>query len=321
MDCTGKGYHEKLGELWYSESPKTVHRWSGAIEGCAGGFDIVLNSPDLEVTAVDFIVIVIQNWKSYMVKSQEFIKSQLDSQPEIWGYGKRKECSDGDVLVDLPRFVFFEKYKWSIWYSECIFRMHYPNGAGANYGTSVDFDGEQPCRLSLFSKSSNNYLYFMHEVAFFDRDLMLEYFNIYTTLARQLFEVLAETYQQKRPCEYKNDLNYYGWLNRLHDSRWPDIQILSWKIKFMNKQWEWDPHGEHCLFQCLDDYDNTAVEANNENCNIVDFGHFTYFLKTYPPAKEALCEMKINFHTISNLLDSYVREGFLHRIHGGVIRT
>ena len=140
------------------------------------------------------------------------------------------------------------------------------------------------------------------------RDILLELFEMYTTLAKQLFESLANTHQKKRPHEYNAKLYCYEWVNL----DWPDDTVD--RITLFDKQWDWDPHGEHCLFTCLDDADRTEVEANFLNYNIVDSGFFANFLETYPPALEVTSSIEVNYHTITDLLETYAKDGYLHQI-------
>ena len=152
MDDIIKVYHEKLGELSYLKGPKAIHCWSGVIEGCEKGFCVILDSPDIETADIDidFIISIIQNWKSYIEKTWDFIESKLQSQPELFGIGKNeadKYLTESTIPVDLPRFLFYEIYEWAIQYSECAFPI------GDPYGICIYFDGEQPIAIEDFSEA------------------------------------------------------------------------------------------------------------------------------------------------------------------------
>ena len=143
------------------------------------------------------------------------------------------------------------------------------------------------------------------------RDTLLKFFEAYTTLARQLFEAWADAYQAVRPPEYDCDENNYEWL---YDAPRYISGNCDELIMLFGKQWYWHFHGAHCQFRCLDSVDKTKVEANFYNCNIVDSGFFAWFLETYPPAIKEVKGIEIDFNTITNLLETYAKEGFLHQI-------
>ena len=149
------------------------------------------------------------------------------------------------------------------------------------------------------------------------RDTLLEFFDIYTFLSKQLFEALAEKFQKKRPIEYDAYPHCYEWVDSWTDDEFElRLGFICENIILFDKQWAWHSHGEHCLFSCLDDADGTEVEANFGDYNIVDSGFFAQFLKTYPLAKNALSDMEIDFHIITNLLEAYTKDGYLRRING-----
>ena len=134
-----KIYHEKLGDLYYMKGPQSIYCWHGTITGCQQGFDIILDSPNLDVTNIDFIVDVIQNWKCYEEKALEYIRVKLATEPELFNLSKE----DGEnasrlkvVPFDCPQFVFYEKQEWSVIFLE--------NGLGVcePFGISVEFDGK-----------------------------------------------------------------------------------------------------------------------------------------------------------------------------------
>ena len=73
-------HHAKLGDLCYMKSPQSIHCWHGTITGCEQGFDIILASSNLDVTDVDFIADIIQNWKYHEEKALEHIRVKLATQ-------------------------------------------------------------------------------------------------------------------------------------------------------------------------------------------------------------------------------------------------
>ena len=150
MDDIKKIYHKKLGELSYLRGPKAIHCWSGEIKGCEEGFCVILDNPDIDTADIDFIISIIQNWKSYIEKALDFIKAKLQSQPELFGIGKDeadKYLTESTIPVDCPRFMFYEKCEWTIQYNECAFPI------GDPYGMGVNFDGEQPIAIEDFSEA------------------------------------------------------------------------------------------------------------------------------------------------------------------------
>ena len=149
------------------------------------------------------------------------------------------------------------------------------------------------------------------------RDTLLDLFDEYTSFAKQLFEALADKFEKKRPPEYYDYPHCYEWVDSWTNDEFELMAgLICEKITLFGKQWAWHSHGEHCLFSCLDDNDGTEVEANFGDYNIVDSFFFVQFLKTYPPAKEVLNDMEINFHTITDLLEAYAKDGFLRQIGG-----
>lgn len=130
--------HEKLGDLYYEKGPGSIHWWHGTITGCEQGFDIILDSSDLDVANVDFIADMIRNWNFYLDKALAYIRGKLAAEPELFGLSKE----DGEnasrlkaVPFDCPQFVFYEKQEWSILFLE--------NGLGVcePFGISADFNG------------------------------------------------------------------------------------------------------------------------------------------------------------------------------------
>ena len=148
------------------------------------------------------------------------------------------------------------------------------------------------------------------------RDTLLKFFDIYVTLAGQLFEAWAESHQEKRPVECDYDKHNYEWLYETQSYKNDNCDKL---VMLFDKQWDWEFHGEHCCFRCLDSDDKTVLEAHFYNYNIVDSGFFANFLLTYPPAIKSVSGIEIDFDIITNLLESYANDGYLHQIiKGGV---
>lgn len=132
-------YHAKLGDLYYTKGPQSIHRWHGTIIGCEQGFDIVLDSSCLDVADIDFIAAIIHKWKCYEEKALEHIRVKLVTQPEIFNLSKENGENAArlkEVPFDCPQFVFYEKQEWAIVFLE--------NGLGVGepFGVSVNFNGK-----------------------------------------------------------------------------------------------------------------------------------------------------------------------------------
>jgi len=148
---------------------------------------------------------------------------------------------------------------------------------------------------------------------------VLDFFDIYTGFAKQLFEALAEVHQLTRPDEYNDKPHCYIWIDDILSKAYEDTDIeIKDCFTLFNKQWDWYNHAPHCEFTCLDDADETNLEANWYNHNIVDSGFLAHFLLTYPPAKKAISGLEINFHTITDMLEKHVKDGYLYRIENSV---
>ncbi|MCL2224134.1 MAG: hypothetical protein FWB96_04095 [Defluviitaleaceae bacterium] len=148
---------------------------------------------------------------------------------------------------------------------------------------------------------------------------VLDFFDIYTSLAKQLFEALAEAHQLTRPDEYNDRTHCYVWIDDILSKNYEDDDIgIKDCFTLSGKQWNWYTHAPHCDFACLDDADKTNLEANWYNYNIVDSGFLTRFLLTYPPAKKAISGFEVDFHTITDMLEKYVKDGYLYRIENSV---
>jgi len=143
---------------------------------------------------------------------------------------------------------------------------------------------------------------------------VLKFFDAYTALAKQLFEALAGTHQLTRPKKYGDKPHCYIWADDILRT-WRHV---SFEIISLNKRWDWYCHGPHCLFTCLDDNDNTEIEGNWYNYNIVDSGFFAQFLLTNPLAKKSTSGLEINFHTVTDMLEQCAQNGHLHQLKGSV---
>lgn len=143
-----KMYNEKLGELSYMQEVPTLHSWSGQIDGCEGGFIIILEQPDLEKAEIDFIHSIVSKWGIYIEKALDYILDQLKNQPEIFQVEKemaKEYLSKEDIPASLPRFCFYDKYEWILHFAESPFPIADP------YGLGVAFNKEQPVGIEDFS--------------------------------------------------------------------------------------------------------------------------------------------------------------------------
>jgi len=143
---------------------------------------------------------------------------------------------------------------------------------------------------------------------------VLKLFDIYTNLAKQLFDALTDTHQLTRPVEYNDKPHCYIWAyDILTTSNDYDFEIIS-----LSKKWCWYSHDPHCLFTCLDDNDKTEIEANWYNHKIVDSGFFAQFLLTYPLVKKSTSDLQINFQTITDILERCAKNGYLYQLKDSV---
>ena len=132
------------------KGPKTIHCWAGIIDGCEDGFNIILNSPDVGLSDIEFISSITRNWKSYIEKATDFIRTKLGAHPEILGLDKGKASvylSTNNIPIDCPRFVFYDRREWTIIFAECSFPI------GEPYGIGVNFDSEQPIAIEDYSEA------------------------------------------------------------------------------------------------------------------------------------------------------------------------
>lgn len=147
---------------------------------------------------------------------------------------------------------------------------------------------------------------------------ILKFFDIYTQLVQQLFEELAKVHQLVKPVAHHETPFNYTWLDEAtYSLAKVDIQKIKKYFQFVGKNWTWHVHGEHCLFICCDKFDKTEIEGAWHHSNAVDAGFFAQFLLTYPPAKEVVNDLDINYNTVRNLLESHVEMRDLYLLNDG----
>ncbi|MFD1989490.1 hypothetical protein ACFSGI_05935 [Paenibacillus nicotianae] len=141
---------------------------------------------------------------------------------------------------------------------------------------------------------------------------ILNLFQLYTNMAKELCACM----QQVVPDQHKSLLakpltpTNFEWLfDLIHD-----IEPSKEFVWYLDMQWSWYLHGEHCLFESEQ---GTMIEANIYNTNFVDIAFFNAFIKSYQESSFVLQSIDdLDFNFTATLFDQFAKRNLLKQQSG-----
>lgn len=136
----------------------------------------------------------------------------------------------------------------------------------------------------------------------------LKMFELYTKMARELCTNMRQVFSDDKESfllDQPLSTNFECLFDRLYDED-PSQEF----IIYLNEQWKWHLHGEHCLFESDK---GTQIEANIYNTDLVDIAFFNIFIKSCAEANPLYQALdNIDFNSTAILFDQLVQKQLLY---------